>query len=71
MYEMKYYRVCRIRCKSCGTVLEYYNRSKSDRGPGYPTMCRCGKVGLDPSACAYRILGEPFEDLSEPWQEKR
>ena len=71
MYELKYFRVCRIRCLNCGDILEYRNRSKSDPGPRCPTWCRCGKVGLDPSAWAYRILGEPFEDLSEPWQDER
>lgn len=67
---LKYYKVCRVRCKLCGTVLEYVNRSKQDNGLGSALMCDCGKVGLDPSACLYRVLGDPenYEDLSEPWE---
>lgn len=71
--NVKYFRLCRVRCKLCGAVMEYRNRSKQDRGPGRPMMCSCGKVGLDPSACFYRVLGEPehYEDLSEEWSEKQ
>lgn len=67
--EIKYFKVCRVRCKQCGTILEYVNRSKQDNGLGSALMCDCGKVGLDPSACLYRILGdrENYEDLSEEW----
>ena len=70
--EIKYYRICRLRCRHCGSVMEWRNRSKDDRGPGYPMMCQCKKVGFDPSACFYRILGNEtdWEDLSEPWEEK-
>lgn len=69
--EYPYFRICRLRCKCCGTVLEWKNRSKDDWGPGYALYCQCGKVGLDPSAAAYRILGdkENWEDLSEKWEE--
>ena len=68
---LKYFSVCRLRCKRCGSVIEYHNRSKDDRGTGYPLTCSCGKVSLDPSACAYRILGaeEDWEDLSIPWED--
>lgn len=68
--KTKYFKVCRVRCKRCGTVLEYVNRSRQDNGLGSALMCSCGKVGLDPSACLYRILGdrENYEDLSEPWE---
>lgn len=67
--DLKYYKVCRVKCRSCGDVLEYENRSRTDRGPGAPMMCSCKKVGLDPSATMFRILGngEHFEDLSEEW----
>ena len=69
--ELKYYKVCRLRCNCCGSVMEYQNRSKDDRGTRYVMMCSCGKVGLDPSACMYRILGDKddWEDLSEEWEE--
>ena len=70
--ELQAYRICRLRCRLCGTVLSWENRSKSDPGPGYALRCQCGTVGLDPSAVAYRILGptEAWEDLSEKWEEK-
>lgn len=69
--ELQYYRICRLRCRRCGSTIEWKNRSKDDRGPGYPMYCQCGKVAIDPSAVAYRILGsdEDFEDLSEKWEE--
>ena len=62
---MKYYHVCRVRCKKCGDLLEYENSSPLDSGR--LLICRCRKVALDPSATMYRILGEPedYEDLSE------
>lgn len=66
----KYYRVCRVRCNCCGDVLEHVNRTKADN---YPRIfyCSCGKVGLDPAAFGYRIVGnfDDFEDLSEEWKE--
>ena len=72
MYQLKYFKVCRLRCKRCGSVMEYHNRAKDDLGTRYPMMCSCGKVGLDPSACDYRILGNPedWEDLSEEWTDE-
>ena len=68
---MKYFKICRVRCKSCGTILEYENRSKDDAGPGSLMACECGKVALDPSATLYRIIGSAdfWEDLSEEWPE--
>ena len=67
--ELKYYRICRIRCKLCDTVLEWENQSKEDQGPSRAMYCCCGRVGLDPSAAAYRVLGSPenVEDTSEEW----
>lgn len=63
----KFYHICRVRCRRCGDLLEYRNRSQQDRGPGRLLVCSCRKVALDPAACLYRILGEPedYEDLSE------
>lgn len=65
---MKFYRICRVRCKRCGDVLEHENKSREEN---YPRVlyCSCGAVGLDPAASMYRILGskENFEDLSEEW----
>lgn len=63
---MKYYRICRVKCRWCGDLLEHINQAKADshfRIRWY----RCGKVGLDPAAVGYRIMGEPaaYEDLSE------
>lgn len=68
---MKFYKICRIRCKCCGDILEYINRSKDDRS-GVLRFCSCKKVGLDAAACMYRILGESkhYEDLSEEWPEE-
>lgn len=64
------FKVCRVRCKLCGDVLEYENQSKQDNGTRAPMYCSCQKVALDPSATMYRILGDPkvYEDLSEPWK---
>lgn len=70
--KFKYFKTCRVRCKSCGDVLEYENQSKQDGGTRAPLYCGCQKVALDPSATAYRILGNrtDFEDLSEEWPEE-
>lgn len=70
--EIQYFKVCRLRCNLCGSVMEWHNRSKDDRGPGRPLYCACKKVALDPSACFYRILGneEHWTDLSEPWTDE-
>ena len=68
--ELKYYRVCRAKCLSCGDVLEHVNRSKQD-GSSDALVCTCKKVLLDPAACFYRIVGDPeqYEDLSEEWED--
>jgi len=70
--KLKYYKICRVRCQCCEDVLEYINQSKTDRGPGAPMYCSCKRVGLDPSASLFRILGnaEDFEDLSEEWDDE-
>ena len=70
---MIYFKVCRVRCKCCGDVLEYENQSKKEQGTPAPLYCSCGKVALDPSATMYRILGSPndYEDTSEPWERER
>ena len=49
-------------------MIKYLHESK-DSNPGYMIYCRCGAVGLDPSAYMYRIIGGPdnYEDMSEPW----
>lgn len=67
---MKYYKVCRVRCRLCGDVLEHVNQSKTERSS--LMLCSCRKVGLDPAAVMYRTLGNPedYEDLSEPWPEE-
>ena len=67
--EFKYYKVCRVRCKRCGDVLEHVNRSKNELST--LMTCSCGKVALDPSPLFHRILGndEDYEDLSEEWKE--
>lgn len=75
MDKLLYYRVCRIRCRLCGSIIEWENRSKADRGPGRVLYCRCGKIGMDPAAFLPRILVMPpatfadVEDLSEPWED--
>lgn len=63
---MKYYRICRVKCRWCGDLLEHINQAKADSHFRI-RWCRCGKVGLDPAAVGYRIMGEPaaYEDLSE------
>lgn len=67
--EWKYYKVCWVRCKLCGDVLEHVNRSKNELS----TMltCSCGQVSLDPSPLFHRIIGDEgtYEDLSEEWEE--
>ena len=67
---MKYYRVCRVRCKRCGDVLEHVNQTKGESSTRV-MYCSCGSVGLDPAAVMYRVLGSrsDFEDLSEAWDE--
>ena len=67
---MKYYRVCRVRCKRCGEMLEHVNQTKDENAPRVMS-CSCGAVGLDPSATLYRILGNSadYTDLSEEWDD--
>ena len=71
MREIKYYRVCQVKCKCCGDVLKHVNHTKEPQSHRMMT-CSCGKVQLDPHICAYRINGFPddYEDLSEEWPEK-
>ena len=66
--DAKYYRVCRVRCKCCGDVLEHVNQTKEMTSHQILT-CSCGKVHLDPAVFMYRIIGDPmnYEDLSEVW----
>lgn len=67
---MKYCKICRVRCLRCGSLLEHINRTKTENS--ISTMwCCCGRVGLDPAAVGYRILGKPedYVDLSEEWPE--
>lgn len=70
--NMTYYRVCRVRCKCCGDVLEHINRTKQHDFNDMMT-CSCGRVQLDPAPLMYRILGDPadYEDLSEEWPEQQ
>ena len=67
---MEYYKICRVRCLRCGTILEHENQSQLESGR--LQICRCRKVALDPSAVMYRILGDPenYEDLSEVWEDE-
>lgn len=67
---MKYYKICRVRCLRCGSLLEHINRTKTENS--ISTMWfRCGRVGLDSAAAGYRILGKPedYADMSEEWPE--
>ena len=71
--DLKFYKVCRVQCKHCGDVLEYVNQSKEDNGPRLMMVCKCGRIGLDAAALAYRVTAFPpgtledIEDLSEEW----
>lgn len=69
---MKYYKLCRVKCLRCNDVLEHVNQAKDDRH-FHILWCNCGKVGLDPAAVGYRVLGDPsdYVDLSEEWPEER
>ena len=66
--EATFYRVCRIRCKCCGDVLERTFQTKEMKSYDMQ-WCQCGKVALDPHVVAYRVIGYPedYEDLSEKW----
>ena len=66
--SLTYYRVCRVKCKRCGDVLEHINHTKEFNSHRM-MYCSCGKVALDPAVTMFRILGEPsdYEDLSEEW----
>lgn len=73
--ELQHYRICRLRCRQCGSIIEWENQSKDDRGPGRVLYCQCGKVGLDPAAYLHRILVktpatfDDIEELSEKWED--
>lgn len=61
---MKQYKICRVRCKKCGDILEQGTATRA----GGLMRCQCGAVGLDPDELAPRVLAESrdaFEDLSE------
>jgi len=66
--ERKYYKICRVKCRRCGNILEHRNRTKADNH-FHILRCSCGKVGLDSAAIGYRIVGNPsdYEDFSEEW----
>lgn len=66
--ELTYYRVCRVRCKHCGEVLEHTFHTK-EMNSCRMRWCGCGKTALDPHPVAYRILGDDYEDLSEKWSD--
>lgn len=70
--EVKYVRICRVRCNSCGQILEWKAHSRTDCAPGM-IVCNCRKIGLCPAASLYRIaaldLDAAWEDLSIPWDE--
>lgn len=72
MDELKYFKICRVKCDCCGDVLEYVNETKESNSPTV-LYCSCKKVGLDPSATMYRILGneEDYTDLSVEWGDER
>lgn len=73
---MTYYRVCRVRCTKCDTLLSKTFFSKEMVSCRMMT-CRCGAVSLDPHPVAYRIvLGagitwDDVEDTSEPWTDEK
>ena len=68
--ELKYFRICRVRCNSCGKVLEWQAYSKNDCSPSM-IVCKCKKIGLSPAATMYRIAAltpdARWDDLSETW----
>ena len=70
--DLKYFRICRVRCNNCNQILEWHAHSKSDCAPGM-LVCNCRKIGLSPAASLYRIAAlDPnasWEDLSIPWDE--
>ena len=74
MRELKYFRVCRVQCCACKTILEYKVRFKTDYGPGRMMVCDCGRVALDPAATMYRIVGlkrdAEWKDYSIPWEDE-
>ena len=73
--QTQHYRVCRVRCKLCGSVIEWRNKSKSDGGPGRVLYCQCGMVGMAPSAYCHQIVLvvpatlDDVEDLFEKWED--
>lgn len=70
-----YFRVCRVQCRRCGTIIEWRSKTKTDGGPDRTIYCQCGGVGMSPSAYARRIVIVPpatiwdVEELSEKWEE--
>ena len=70
--DFAYFKICRVRCLRCGTVLMHVNRSKQDSSARV-MWCRCGSVGLDPAPLGYRVRStEGFgivEDTSKLWRE--
>ena len=75
--ELKCYKVCRIRCRRCRNEIVWVNRTKDDRGPRRVLWCKCGLIGIDPSALAYRVLWKPpatledIEDQSVEWRDEK
>ena len=52
--DNRWLKVCRVRCKLCGDVLERTYQSRKDYG-GQMFWCSCGNLGLDPDPVLWRI----------------
>ena len=46
----------KVRCKKCGDIIEYKDRSDASYR-GRPLLCKCGAVELDITGGFSRILG--------------
>ena len=54
---MEFLRICKVRCKHCGSVLGREYQSPHEHG-GPMEVCSCGKIGFDPGPIMWRATGK-------------
>lgn len=68
---VKFYKVCRVTCKRCGTVMERTYTGPEEHGGG-PMACTCGAFTFDPSPLWPRLIWandvEPTTDCEEYYE---
>ena len=66
----KHIRICRVRCRRCGDLLEYIHKSKTET-PHMLLVCTCKAIIVDPDPISTRVIGndEDYEELHDYWDD--